>query len=83
MLNVNCLKIKYKNMEKKVLEILVDKNNLKGPWVFEHILIVLHKVFDDFKRKKIFKKDNEKQPTFSFEITKVGNRIRFFIIFLC
>ncbi|MDP2090132.1 MAG: type IV secretion system DNA-binding domain-containing protein [Candidatus Gracilibacteria bacterium] len=68
-------------MEKKVLEILVDKNNEKGPGVFEHILIVLHKVFDDFEKKKIFKKDkNFIQPTFSFEITKVANRIRFFIV---
>ena len=68
-------------MEKKVLEILVDRNNLKWPGVFEHILIVLHKVFDDFEKKKIFKKDkNFVQPTFSFEITKVGNRIRFFIV---
>lgn len=68
-------------MEKKILEILVDKNNIKWPWVFEHILIVLHKVFDDFEKKKIFKKNkNYSQPTFSFEITKVWNRIRFFIV---
>ncbi len=68
-------------MKKKILEILVDKNNVKWPWVFEHILIVLHKVFDDFEKKAIFKKQNNfTQPTFSFEITKVGNRIRFFII---
>jgi len=73
--------VKYKNMKKKILEILVDKNNVKWPWVFEHILIVLHKVFDDFEKKAIFKKQNNfTQPTFSFEITKVGNRIRFFII---
>lgn len=64
---------------KKILEILVDKNNEKWPWVFEHILIVLHRVFDDFSEKKIFKKETQ-QPTFSFEITKVWNRIRFFII---
>jgi len=64
---------------KKILEILVDKNNEKGPGVFEHILIVLHRVFDDFSKKKIFKKQGE-QPTFSFEITKVWNRIRFFIV---
>lgn len=67
-------------MEKKILEILVDRNNLKWPWVFEHILIVLHKVFDDFEKKKIFKKEKWDQPTFSFEITKVGNKIRFFIV---
>jgi len=67
-------------MEKKILEILVDRNNLKWPWVFEHILIVLHKVFDDFEKKKIFKKEKLVQATFSFEITKVGNKIRFFIV---
>ena len=67
-------------MDKKILEILVDKNNLKWPWVFEHILIVLHKVFDDFEKKKLFKKEKWYQPTFSFEITKIWNRIRFFII---
>ncbi len=61
-------------MDKKILEILVSKNNLKWPGVFEHILIVLHKVFDDFNKK------TKKQIAFSFEITKVGNRIRFFII---
>jgi len=55
---------------KKILEILVDKNNEKGPGVFEHILIVLHRVFDDFSEKKIFKKEGS-QPTFSFEITKI------------
>lgn len=54
----------------KVLEIIVDRNNLKWPWVFEHILIVLHRAFENYKDKEAF----------SFEITKVGNRIRFFII---
>jgi len=67
-------------MDKKILEILVDKNNVKWPWVFEHILIVLHKVFDDFNKKKVFRKLKQDQPTFSFEITKIGNRIRFFIV---
>lgn len=67
-------------MDKKILEILVDKNNLKWPWVFEHILIVLHKVFDDFEKKNLFKKWEWNQPTFSFEITKIWNRIRFFIV---
>jgi len=66
-------------MDKKILEILVDKNNLKWPWVFEHILIILHKVFEDFSKDKIFSKASV-QPNFSFEITKVGNRIRFFIV---
>jgi hypothetical protein len=67
-------------MDKKIFEILVDKNNVKWPWVFEHILIVLHKVFDDFNKKKVFKKNNTSQPNFSFEITKIWNRIRFFIV---
>ena len=67
-------------MEKKILEILVDKNNLKWPPVFEHILIVLHRVFDDFKKKNLLWKSSWKQATFSFEITKIWNRIRFFIV---
>ncbi|RKW23017.1 DUF87 domain-containing protein [Candidatus Gracilibacteria bacterium] len=60
-------------MENKILEILVDKTNLKGPAVFEHILIILHKVFEDFKTK-------DQKNAFSFEITKIGNRIRFFVV---
>lgn len=67
-------------MKKTVLEVLVDKKNLKWPGVFEHILIVLHKVFDDIPQKKWFKKNKTQQPNFSFEITKVWNRIRFFIV---
>jgi len=66
-------------MELKVFEILVDKNNLKGPWVFEHILIILHRVFEDYSKKNLFKQ-SENQVAFSFEITKVANRIRFFIV---
>lgn len=66
-------------MDRKVLEILVDKNNIKWPWVFEHILIILHWVFEDFSKSSFIKK-SDPQPTFSFEITKVGNRIRFFIV---
>ena len=66
-------------MQKKVLEILVSKNNLKWPGVFEHILIVIHSAFEDFDNSIIFKKKSE-QTGFSFEITKIWNRIRFFII---
>lgn len=66
-------------MDRKLLEILVDKNNIKWPWVFEHILIILHRVFEDFSKSSFIKK-SDPQPTFSFEITKVGNRIRFFIV---
>jgi len=54
------------------LEILVDKNNIKGAEVFEHVLLVLHQVYEKDRRKK-------EPDSFSFEITKVGNRIRFFI----
>jgi len=67
-------------MKNIVLEVLVDKKNLKWPGIFEHILIVLHKVFDDIPKKNIFWKKSFEQPNFSLEITKVGNRIRFFII---
>ena len=63
-------------MEKKILEILVDKNNVKWPAVFENILVILHKVFEDFKKTN--KKENKQ--AFSFEITKIGNRIRFFMV---
>ena len=54
-------------MELKVFEILVDKNNLKGPWVFEHILIILHRVFEDFSKTTLLKQ-SDKQVAFSFEI---------------
>jgi len=57
-------------MQKSFLEILVDKKNEKGAGVFDQILLVLHKAFDS---KKV-------HENFSFEITKVGNRIRFFVI---
>lgn len=57
-------------MNKTFLEILVDKNNEKGPWVFDQILVVLHKAFQQEKY----------QENFSFEITKIGNRIRFFLV---
>jgi len=57
-------------MQKSFLEILVDKKNEKGAWVFDQILVILHKAFDS----------REVQENFSFEITKVGNRIRFFVI---
>ena len=78
-------------MKKTVLEILVDKRNEKGPWVFEHVLIVLHKAFDEkYIRNNFFSKlvdfflrRNDKlpeTPSFSLEITKIWNRIRFFIV---
>lgn len=61
-------------MQNKILEVVVDKNNVKWPAVFEQILVVLHKVFEDFPKKWKIKK------AFSFEITKIWNKIRFFII---
>ncbi|MCH2188228.1 type IV secretion system DNA-binding domain-containing protein [Candidatus Gracilibacteria bacterium] len=67
-------------MDKTVLEILVDRKNEKGPGVFEHVLIVLHKVYDDFPKTSWFKRGNTDQPSFSLEITKIGNRIRFFLV---
>jgi hypothetical protein len=57
-------------MQKKILEILVDKQNEKGPAIFNEILVILHRAYEG-------KNSGE---SFSFEITKVGNRIRFFLI---
>lgn len=57
-------------MQKKILEILVDKQNEKGPAIFHEILVILHRAYNG---------KNEAE-SFSFEITKVGNRIRFFLI---
>ncbi len=66
-------------IHKSILEILVDKQNLKWPWAFEHILIVLHKTLEKSK-KGIFWKTSYRRPSFSFEISKIWNKIRFFII---
>ncbi len=66
-------------MKKSVLEIVVDKNNEKWPGVFEHILIVLHKVYDKIP-KKYFLSRLTSSDTFSFEISKIWNKIRFFIV---
>ncbi len=68
------------HMERTVLEVLVDRNNEKWPWVFEHVLIVLHKVYDDFPKTSWFAKKNTDRPSFSLEITKIWNRIRFFLV---
>jgi len=57
-------------MNKKILEILVDKQNEKWPAIFNEILVILHRAYG-WKNKG---------ESFSFEITKVGNRIRFFLI---
>jgi len=71
--------VKNTQMKKDILEIMVDRHNEKGPGVFEHILIVLHQAYDDYHRG-VFGKKSFKGPSFSFEITKVGNSIRFFVI---
>ncbi len=65
-------------MKNKIFEIAVDKNNEKWPWVFEHILIILHKAYEDYNRK--FFKKKEIQNSFSLEISKIWNKIRFFIV---
>ena len=57
-------------MNKKILEILVDRQNEKGPAVFNEILVILHRAYNGKNNKE----------SFSFEITKIGNRIRFFLI---
>lgn len=59
-------------MNKKIFEILVSRENLKWPWIFEHILIILHNVFEDF--------NSDLNNNFSFEITKISWRIRFFMV---
>jgi len=66
-------------MKKNILEIVVDRNNEKWAWVFEHILIILHQAYDDY-HKWFFGKKNHQAPSFSFEISKISNKIRFFII---
>jgi hypothetical protein len=58
-------------MKKIVLEVLVDKKNDKWPWIFEHILIVLHNVFEDFDKKRLVWEKFKNQPSFSLEITKI------------
>ena len=57
-------------MQKKYLEILVDKQNEKGSAIFNEILIILHKAYNG----------KAGEESFSFEVTKIGNRIRFFLI---
>jgi len=57
-------------VQKKYLEILVDKQNEKGSAIFNEILIILHKAYNG----------KAGEESFSFEVTKIGNRIRFFLI---
>ena len=61
-------------MSKRIFfEIFVDKNNEEWPAAFELIFNALHKVFD--KHTKHLKD----RSSFSFEIAKIWERIRFFI----
>lgn len=64
---------------KQILEIQVNKENEKWAPIFEHILIVLHKILDK-KPKSFFNNQKISRPEFSFEIVKYGNKIRFFLI---
>lgn len=64
---------------KHILEVQVNKENEKWAPIFEHILIVFHKILDN-KSKWYFKKNQSVAPEFSFEIVKYGNKIRFFLI---
>lgn len=63
---------------KVLLEILIDKQNEKGASIFEEILIVLHKIIEETKTR--FNKVEYSKPSFSFEIAKIWNKIRFFIV---
>ena len=64
---------------KTVFEILVDRQNLKWPWAFEHILITLYKIIETKKGIFYFNKKYIR-PQFSFEIAKIWNKIRFFVV---
>jgi len=65
--------------EKEIFEILVDRHNEKWPWAFEHILVILHKTLQK-KKKHFWEKTVYFRPTFSFEIAKIWNKIRFFMV---
>ncbi len=64
---------------KVVLEIIVDKQNEKWPWAFEHILITIHKIIEETK-SWVLNKITYTRPTLSFEVAKIWNKIRFFVI---
>lgn len=64
---------------KAILEIMVDRQNEKWAWAFEHILIILHKILEK-KPKSLFKRKSYYRPEFSFEIAKIWNKIRFFVV---
>jgi len=62
---------------KTILEILVDRQNEKWAGIFNQILVVLHNTIET--KKKVWK-TSHKRPHFSFEIVKIWNKIRFFIV---
>jgi hypothetical protein len=43
------------------------------------VLLVVHKLLES-KKKTLFKTTSPERPNFSFEIAKVGNKIRFFLV---
>ncbi len=70
-------------MKKDILEVVVDRDNEKWPGVFEHILIILHQAYDDYEKKNwlsMFVKKENDMLNFSLEISKIWNKIRFFIV---
>ncbi|MDD2516250.1 MAG: type IV secretion system DNA-binding domain-containing protein [Candidatus Gracilibacteria bacterium] len=64
---------------KKVLEISVDRNNEKGPFIFEQILCVLHTLIDS-KLRLLYFFGFLKYPDFSFEIANIDGIVKFFLI---
>ena len=65
---------------KHILEVQVNRENEKWAPIFEHILIVLHKILDKNEGSYFKKNKVSTWPAFSFEIVKYGNKIRFFLI---
>lgn len=61
-------------MSKRIFyEILASRENIESPSAFELVFTSLHKVYDEIHSK------HKVRDTFSFEIAKVGNKIRFFV----
>ena len=67
-------------MKKIILEIIVDKDNEKWSSVFEEILVLLHKSYDDYIDKSFFWWDENIESVFSLEISKIWKKIGFYII---
>jgi len=60
-----------------ILEILVDRQNEKWASIFNQILVVMHNTME--KEKNLFSTTYHR-PQFSFEIVKIWNKIRFFVV---